>query len=647
VAKKQTGVDRRGFLAGIATAGAGAAAAGVTPAPVIAATPPAGPPEKTALPSPRLIAAETGDISAVDRWHVHNAGSDYMVDCLKHVGFDYVTCMPGSTFRGIQESITNYGGNSKPELLSCVHEEISAAMAHGYSKIAGKPMAILVHNTVGLQHASMAIYNAYADRVPMMVLVGNIADEATRRPGVEWFHTATDVAAIVRGYIKYDSSPASLQSFGEELMKAHSMCLTPPNEPVVVMVDADLAEMPVGEKPLALPKFVPVRPPVADPAALADVAKLLVNAQTPVIVADRVGRTTAGMEALVKLAETLQIPVVDLGNRMNFPWNHHLYAAFDRQLITQADVILGLELTDLFSIVADVPDFPVRQTVMKIKPTTTVISINSMYMQGAGNYQDQQRFYEPTMAIAGDVEATLPYLIDAVNRAATSERKAQNVARAARFSDAFTARRTATIAQAGYGWDASPISLARMYAEVHNAVKNDDFTIVSSTGQQGSWPQRLWDLDKHYHYCGGSGASGVGQGLPGAVGAAIASRDQGRYSINFQGDGDFMVAPGTLWTASHHKVPLLTMMHNNRAWHQETMHLQRMANRRERQPEHAKVGTLIDNPNIDFAKMAQSFGVYAEGPITQPDQLRAAIARALKVVKNGMPALIDVVSQPR
>ena len=648
MAKKQTGVDRRGFLAGIATAGAGAAAAtGITPAPAVAAPPPVGPPQKMALPSPRLVAAETGDVSAIDRWHVHNAGSDYMVDVLKHVGFDYVTCMPGSTFRGIQESITNYGGNSKPELLSCVHEEISAAMAHGYSKIAGKPMAILVHNTVGLQHASMAIYNAYADRVPMMVLVGNIADGATRRPGVEWFHTATDVAAIVRGYVKYDSSPASLQSFGEEVMKGHSMSLTPPNEPVVVMVDADLAEMPVGEKPLALPKFVPVRPPVADPAVLADVAKLLVNAQTPVIVADRVGRTTAGMDNLVKLAETLQIPVVDLGNRMNFPWNHHLYAAFDRQLITQADVILGLELTDLFSIVADVPDFPVRQTIMKIKPTTTVISINSMYMQGAGNYQDQQRFYEPTMAIAGDVEASLPYLIEAVNRAITSERRAQNGTRQSRFSDAFTARRTATIAQAGYGWDASPIALARMYAEVHGAVKNDDFTIVSSTGQQGSWPQRLWDLDKHYHYCGGSGASGVGQGLPAAVGAAIASRDQGRYSINFQGDGDALVAPGSLWTAAHHKVPLLTMMHNNRAWHQETMHLQRMANRRERQPEHAKVGTMIDNPNIDFAKLAQSFGVYAEGPITNPDQLGPAIARALKVVKNGMPALIDVVSQPR
>jgi acetolactate synthase-1/2/3 large subunit len=251
------------------------------------------------------------------------------------------------------------------------------------------------------------------------------------------------------------------------------------------------------------------------------------------------------------------------------------------------------------------------------------------------------------MAIAGDVEATLPYLIEAVNRAITSERRSQNGARQSRFTDAFTARRTATIAQAGYAFDASPIALARMYAEVHNAVKNDDFTIVSSTGQQGSWPQRLWDLDKHYHYCGGSGASGVGQGLPAAVGSAIASRDQGRYSINFNGDGDALVAPGSLWTAAHHKVPLLTLMHNNRAWHQETMHLQRMANRRDRQPEHAKVGTMLDNPNIDFAKLAQSFGVYAEGPITDPDKLGPAIARALKVVKNGMPALVDVVSQPR
>jgi acetolactate synthase-1/2/3 large subunit len=648
VAKKQSGVDRRSFLAGIATAGAGAAAAGVTSAPAAAATAPVAPPAKLAPPSTVLAAAETGNpASSIDRWHVHNAGSDYMVDCLKHVGFDYLTCMPGSTFRGIHESIINYGGNSKPELLSATHEEISAAMAHGYAKMAGKPMAILIHNTVGLQHASMAIYNAYADRVPMLILVGNIGDSATRRPGVEWFHTATDVAQIVRGFIKYDAQPGSLQQFGEEIMKASSMSMTPPFEPALVIVDADLAENPVGETPIPMPKFVPVRPSVADPGALAEVAKLLVNAKNPVIVADRAARSQAGMDQLVQLAESLQIPVMDLANRMNFPWNHHLNQTWDRTLIPQADVILGLELSDLFGVVGDVADLPQRKTTIKIKPTCTVISINSMYNQGAGNYQDQQRFFEPAMAIAGDSESSMPYLNDAVNRAMTGDRKSQNAARAAHFSEAFTKRRLADLQQASLGWDAIPISVARMCQETYGLIKHDDFSLVSATGFQSQWPQRLWDLNKYHHYNGDSGAYGVGYGMPAAVGAALAARDQGRYSINIQGDGDLMVGPGSLWTAAHHKIPLLTIVHNNRAWHQETMHVQRMADRRERQPEHAKVGTLIGNPDIDYTKLAQSFGVYADGAVTQPGQLGAALARALKVVKSGMPALVDVVSQPR
>jgi acetolactate synthase-1/2/3 large subunit len=654
VANDKSGPDRRSFIAGIATAGAGAAAAGAAGiAPVAAVAAPVAAPASVKLPLPHTaqIAAESGNpaavTSSIDRWHVHNAGSDYMVDCLKHVGFDYLTCMPGSTFRGIHESIINYGGNTKPEMLSALHEEISAAMAHGYAKMAGKPMAILIHNTVGLQHASMAIYNAYADRVPMLILIGNIADSSTRRPGVEWYHTATDVASIVRGFTKYDSQPMSLQSFGEEIMKASSLALTPPFEPTVVIVDADLAEMPMESTPLPMPKFAPPRPSIADPAALADVAKLLVNAQNPLIVVDRGARSQAGLENIITLAESLQIPVMDLLNRMCFPTNHHLYAAFDRQLIGQADVILGLELSDLFGVVADVADLPERVTSMRIKPGCAVVSINAMYNQGAGNFQDQQRFFEPAMAIAGDTEASMPYLIDAVNRAITSDRKAQNPARAAHFSDAFAKRRTANLAQAAIGWDATPISVARMCMETWELVKHDDFSLVSGTGFQSNWPQRLWDLTKFHHYNGDAGGYGVGYGMPSAVGAALAARDQGRYAVNFQGDGDLMVAPGALWTAAHHKIPLLTIVHNNRAWHQETMHVQRMADRRERQPEHAKVGTIIDNPEIDYSKLAQSFGVYADVAVTQPSQLAPALARALKVVKSGMPALVDVVSQPR
>ncbi len=639
-------VDRRAFLAGAATAGASAAAAATgSPSPANAAVPVTA---KAPPPPAQLAAAETQSTSVVDRWHVKNAGSDYMVDCLKHLGYDYVTCMPGSTFRGLQESITNYGGNTKPELLSAVHEEISAAMAHGYAKMARKPMAIIVHNTVGLQHASMAVYNAYADRVPMMILVGNLADTNTRRPGVEWFHTATDIAAMVRGYVKYDEQPTSLHAFGEAMSKAHSLSLTPPHEPVLIVADGDLQEDAMGEAPAAMPAYRAVRAPIADPAALAEVAKLLVAAQNPVIVADRVANTAEGMNALVRLAETLEVPVIDLLNRMNFPTNHRLYAIADsRRLIATADLILGLELTDLFGVVADVQDLAVRKNVMKIKPGTKVVSINSMYVAGSGNYQDLQRFYQADYPIAGDTEASLPYLIDAVQRAMTSERHSQNPARAAHFREAFERGRAAGLEQVSAAWDASPIAVGRMVMEVYRQIKHDDFSLVSSSIFQSNYQQRLWDLDQHHHYNGDSGAYGVGYGMPAAVGAALAVRDQGRYAVNFQGDGDLLVAPGSLWTAAHHKIPLFTIMHNNRAWHQETMHLQRMANRRDRSSERAKIGTMIDSPHINFAKVAQGMGVYAEGPITHPSQLAPAISRSLKIVRSGRPALIDVVTQPR
>ena len=646
---KDTRVDRRSFIAGVATAGAGAATAGVVSrAPAEAA---AKAPSKLTPPSTELAVAETGNPNAVftaDRWHVKDAGSDYMVDCIKHVGYKYLTCMPGSTFRGIHESFINYGMNSMPEMLSCTHEEISAAMAHGYAKMAGKPMSILVHNTVGLQHAAMGIYNAYCDRVPMMVLVGNIADAATRRPGVEWYHTATDVASMVRGFIKFDASPASLQAFGEGVQKAHAMSLTPPYGPVLVVVDADLAEGPRTETPLPMAAFSPVAPSVADPAALAVVAKMLAAAQSPVIVADRVAHTDAGMTHMVALAESLQIPVIDMFNRPNFPNNHHLFQAFSQKaLVEGADVILGLDVGDLFGVVADVADLPQRTTKMKIKPGTKVLHISSMYSLEDGNYQDQQRFFQPDMALAGDSEASLPYLIDAVSRAAGPERLAQNTQREAHFRAQFAQRRASDLDAAAQGWDAQPVSVGRLCAETWNQIKGDSFSLVGGTAFESAWPQRLWTLDKHYHTNGDSGGGGVGYNLPAAVGAALAARDQGRYAVAFQGDGDFLCQSAALWTAAHHKIPLLTVMHNNRGWHQEVMHVQRIADRRERHPERAHIGTTIDDPAIDFAKVAQGYGVYAEGPVTDPAALAPALARALKVVRSGRPALVDVVSQGR
>ena len=229
----------------------------------------------------------------------------------------------------------------------------------------------------------------------------------------------------------------------------------------------------------------------------------------------------------------------------------------------------------------------------------------------------------------------------------TSDRKQAFSARGAKLAEASTRAAQETLDQAAWGWDASPITTARLSAEIWNAIKHEDWSLVSDVVFLSYWPTRLWDFGKHYQYIGGQGAYGIGYGAPAAVGAALANKKHGRLSVNIQGDGDFLYAPGVWWTAAHHRIPLLSVMHNNRAYHQEVMHIQRMGNRHNRGVTRANVGTTIDNPNVDFAKIAQGMGVHAQGPITNPADLGPAIKRALDVVKRGEPSLVDVVTQPR
>ncbi len=643
---KKSGVDRRSFLAGIATAGAAAVAAkpGAAEAAQNAAA------TKLPPPSTAIAAADTQptiQFSPGDKLHVGNPGSDYMVDVVRNLPIDYIAVTPGSTFRGIQESFINYGKNTHPEWITVHHEEISAAVAHGYAKAAGKPMAIIVHNTVGLQHASMALYNAWCDRVGALVLVGNIADAAARRPGVEWDHTAVDVAQIVRGYIKYDDSPASLDHFRESVMRGYSLMTTPPYGSAVIMVDADLAENSAEKKPMPMPPFHPVRPPAGDSNAVDEIAKLLVNAQNPLILTGRTARTAAGTGLVVQLAEALQAPVIDTGDRMNMPTNHYLNQSFNRALVGQADVVLALEVGDLFGIIGDVPDLTQRSTVMRIKPGTKVLEINSELAVGAGNYQDKQRYYASDIPVAADAEATLPSLIAAVQSNITTARRGQNDQRAQRLKAAFVKRRMMDRDLSAIGWDASPVSVARLCAEVWNQIRGDDYSAVLQSAFISSWPHRLWDMTKPYHNQGAAGGGGVGYQMPAAVGAALAQKGSGRTVVNIVGDGELLMLPGSLWTLAHHQIPLLTIVFNNRAWHQEHMHVQRMAQRRDRDVAATANGTVIIDPNVDFAKLAQAYGVYGDGPISNPAMLAPALQRAIKVVKSGHPALIDVVTQPR
>src|SRR5215204_1692072 len=321
-------VSRRKFLAGVAVAGAATAA---TSTAVKAATPGATAADIKRLPSALMptahqIAAETGALKEPTTQISGRPASDFMVDVIKSLKIDYCYSNPASSFRALHESMINYGKNTMPEFITATHEEGSVAMCHGYFKATGKPQMALFHGTVGLQHACMAVYNAWADRVPIILVGGNDLDASKRPPGVPTVHSAQDINALVRDFTKWDDQPVSLQHFSQSFVRAYKYAMTPPYGPVMLALDAGVQQASIkpDEKDLYTPRYVAPSPPHADPAALRETAKYLINAQNPVIVADRCARTQAGIDSLVQLAELVQCPVVSQGNRVNFPNMHYL-----------------------------------------------------------------------------------------------------------------------------------------------------------------------------------------------------------------------------------------------------------------------------------------------------------------------------------
>jgi acetolactate synthase I/II/III large subunit len=598
-------------------------------------------------------AAKPAATSNVEVTSNQKPGSDFMVDIFKTLNIEYCAANPGSSFRGLQESMINYGGNKMPEWITCLHEESSAAMAHGYAKIEGKPMMIMAHGTVGLQHASMAIYNAYCDRVPMYIVLGNILDATYRRGSAEWVHSVQDAAAMVRDYIKWDDTPITLAHFAESAVRAYKVTMTPPHEPVVIVADGMLQEEPVEEKNLTIPKLSLNAPPAGDLSAINEAAKMLIAAENPVIVAGRVARTPKGIDYLVELAEALQCRVQDQRMRMNFPSAHPLYGnpgvIAANPNLSDADAVLALEVQDLWGITHKMTGLNRfgMESQATIKPGTKVITVSAVELNYKSNYQDFYRYVEADVSITGDPEATLPLLVEAVKKQLTGNRRIALEARGKKVAELNQQARERNRELAAIAWDASPISTARLCAELWAQIKNEDFSLVSTDRMVSAWPSRLWDFKKHYQYIGAQGGAGIGYGAPAAVGAALANKKYGRLSVAIQNDGDLNYAPGVLWTASHHQIPLLSVMHNNKAYHEERMYLALLAAKYDRTPTTSDIGTALTGPDINYSAIAKGYGQYAEGPITNPNDLGPAIKRALERVKKGEPALLDVWTQPR
>jgi thiamine pyrophosphate-dependent acetolactate synthase large subunit-like protein len=567
---------------------------------------------------------------SVESRFVEHPTSDFMVDVLKTLDFEYVAANPGSTFESLHESLINYGGNEKPELLTCLHEESAIGMAHGYAKVEGKPMMVMLHGTVGLMHGSMAIYNAYADRVPVYMIVGNYQDPH----GIGALHSAQDLGSLVRDYTKWDAESLTAQEFAASAVRAYQFAMTPPLEPVLLVADHDMMgrALPKSSTP-RIPKLSAAAPPQGDAAAVRQAATYLLAAQRPLITTERYARTSAGVEHLVELAELLGTPV-SAYNRLDFPWTHPLHGRGGAGY--SPDVILALEVNDMANVAR-------RARASGGKS----IGITAVELFHDRNMHDYGRYAELDLTIAADAETTVPALIEEVRRQMKAGQRRAIRRRAAEIAVAHRKERSAELAKARYGWNASPISLARLSAELWAQVKHDDWSLVSRQGFLSGWPGRIWKFEKRYHYLGDSGAGGMGYGPPASVGAALANRKHGRLSINIQCDGDLNYAPGVLWTAAHHKIPLLIVMHNNRAYHAELMFIQENCGLHRRGANRAGIGTTLQDPFIDYASMARAYGLYGEGPISDPAALAPAFERALSHVRAGEPALVDVITEPR
>ena len=578
-------------------------------------------------------------------------GSDVVVDLMKAFDIEYAAFNPGATFRGIHDSIVNYGGNYKPEVIFCNHEEVSVAVAHGYAKAKGKPMIAIVHNMVGLQHASMAIFNAYIDRVPILVLGGTgPMNTKRRRPRIDWIHTALVQGNQVRDYVKWDDQPYTLADVPDSFIRGYRIATTEPMAPIYINYDADIQEDSLNSQ-LEIPDVVRYAPPApmqANPEALRQAAQLLINAQTPLIIADTLGRNPKTVPALIELAEALAIPVVDKGARFNFPTSHPLDATDGaRELLQKADVILALDVADLFGSLTTVSK-QTRDCEYVTSPAVKLISIsmNDMLVHSwAGDYQALQAVDVPMCA---DTSVAVPELTRLCRELLGNDakKKAAIEARQKELAEKHKARRAKWLADAQAKGSQKGISTAWLAHELGETIKREDWVLVN--GSSNGWARRLWDFTKPNQYLGASGGAGVGYGSAAAIGAALALKDTGKLAVNIQADGDLLMTSSSLWTAAKHRIPLLIVMHNNQSYYNSEEHGIEVAKFRNRPVENAGIGTHVDDPAVDFAKMAQSFGVQGEGAVRSPADLRPALERGLKFVKEKqLPYLVDVIAEPR
>jgi len=558
-------------------------------------------------------------------------GSDALAELLSQLGLRYVALVPGSSYRGLHDSLVNYGGNRDPQMLVCLHEEHAIAIAHGYAKVTGRPMAAAVHSNVGLMHATMAIYNAYCDRVPMLVIgATGPVDAAQRRPWIDWIHTSTDQGALIRAYSKWDDQPASVEAALESLASAYSITRAAPSAPTYVCLDVSLQE-----QPLAMPPEIPdVRRDASprshgpDQKAVSTTLEYLGEARRPLFLLGRLGRDEEDWNRRVALAERYGALVVsDLKNGAVFPTGHPLHPnppgiflpAASAELIRSADLILSLDWIDLAGTIATAAHGGQPVPARIVSCTTDSALRNGWSKDSFGR--------EPVdLSVPADPDLLVRALLESDAPAKPGEWSAQAASPASSGSssgpDIFMSDLAGALRDALAG---APASLIRI-----------------PLGWDGADLEASHPLD----YLGQDGGAGIGSGPGMAVGAALALEGSGRLPVAVLGDGDFLMGGTAIWTAAHYRLPLLILVANNSFYYNDVVHQERIAQRRQRPTRNAWIGQAISDPDPDLPALARSLGWQAADSVRERSALPAALAAAVAAARSGQCVLVDVRVRP-
>lgn len=573
--------------------------------------------------------------------------SDHIVELLDGLGIDRIFLLPGSSFRGLHDSLVNFGRNQRPETILCVSEGIVLSAAHGYAKATGRPAACIVHDLVGLMNGSMGVYNASCDRAPILILGGSGPNDPAARRAVDWAHSAETQSDLVRRFVKWTSEPPTGLAILNSLAQGYKIAATAPQGPVYVSVDCLVQEQLTDETlerpdPTA-PRYAPGAPMAPNAAALDQAADWLVSAEMPIIFGGRIGATPAVTDPLIELVELTGAAYHDDRNFIGFPTAHRQNLSWEKTITGDADVALMLDCIDITNTLgrysrtrrSSMAGAPSRDDARVIDFSLNELDVDSWSGFGGA-------LPPVDLRLTADPRAGLGDLIAAVRRRLDKDSSAGE--RIAGRIDALSKRHDAlAVAQkkaAETHWHDTPISVHRMIGELYEAVKDKPWLLTVRNDR--SWPEGLWQFTGAGQYLGPDGGGGVGFGPGAAVGAALAGSAAGRFCIGILGDGDLLMAPGALWTAVHYRIPMLLVVNNNATWANDEKHQIEVAGNRSRPPENAWIGIRMENPNVDFATVARGFGAWAEGPVTDPDALAGVFRQAVVEVDKGGVALVDV-----